>query len=85
MVIASDNLYINENGFVFDYRTGLTYAINHTGIFLLRQMLAGAPRPEIIHALEKKYGVNHETATSDLDDFLQQLSNLDLLNKPSEA
>ena len=85
MAIAFDNLYINENGFVFDHRTGLTYAVNHTGIFLLRQLLDGIPRTEIIHALGEKYGINHQTATSDLDDFLKQLTNLNLLNKPSEA
>lgn len=85
MAIAFDNLYINENGFVFDHRTGLTYTVNHTGIFLLRQLLEGMPRAEIIHALGEKYDINHQTATGDFDDFLQQLVNFNLLDKPSEA
>jgi hypothetical protein len=84
MANVSENLYVNGDGFVFDYYTGLTYDLNHTGAFVLKQLLDGIPPVQIIRALEKKYGTSHETATIDLNDFLQQLANFKLL-KPSEA
>lgn len=84
MANVSQNLYINDNGFVFDYYTGLSYNLNPTGIFVLRQLLEGTPLAEITRALESKYNISHRTATSDLDDFLRQLSSLNLL-RPSEA
>ncbi len=84
MVNVADNLYVNDGGFVFDYYTGFTYNLNHTGIFILKQLLKGTPRTVIARALETKYGISYETATSDLDDFLQQINNQKLL-RPSEA
>ena len=84
MISDRRSLYINDNGFVFDYATGFTYSLSHTGIFILKQLLEGIPLTDIIRALEKKYGISHGTATGDLNDFLQQLANLNLF-KPSEA
>ena len=84
MVNVSDSLYVNDSGFVFDYYTGLTYNLNHTGIFIIKQLLEGTPRAAIARTLETKYGISHEAAASDLDDFLQQLDSLKLL-EPSEA
>ena len=84
MANVSDNLYINDSGFVFDYYTGLTYNLNHAGIFILNRLHEGAPPAVIARALETEYGIGHETATSDLDDFLKQLDSLDLF-KPGEA
>ena len=84
MVDVSADLYVNDNGFVFDYCTGLTYNLNHTGIFILKQLLEGTPLAEITRALGNKYGISHGTAIGDLDDFLQQLASLNLY-RPSEA
>ena len=84
MASSCPNLYINDNGFVFDYATGFTYSLNHTGILILKQLLEEIPLADINNALEKKYGISHETATSDLREFLQQLSSLNLF-KSSEA
>ena len=84
MVDVSADLYVNDNGFVFDYCTGLTYSSNPTGAFILRQLLEGTPIAEITGALESEYGISHRTATSDMDDFLEQLSNLNLFT-PDEA
>jgi len=84
MANVSENLYVNDNGFVLDYYTGLTYNLNHTGTFILKQLLDVTPPVQIIRALEKKYGTSRDTAAIDLDDFLRQLAKLKLL-KPSEA
>ncbi len=84
MANISQNVYVNDNGIVYDYYTGLTYSLNPTGIFILRQLLEATPVAEIPHALENKFGISRKTASSDLDDFLQQLSSLNLF-RPSEA
>ena len=80
----SKNLYISDNGFIFDYDTGLTYGLNPTGVFTLRQLFEGNALAEITHTLENKYGISQRVVTSDIDDFLQQLSSLKLF-RYSEA
>jgi len=77
-------LYVNNNGFVFDYQTGLTYHLNSTGTFVLRQLLEKTPLAEIRRTLQDEYHLDSRTAISDLDDFFQQLSSLNLL-KPEEV
>ncbi|MAF85254.1 MAG: hypothetical protein CL875_02010 [Dehalococcoidales bacterium] len=84
MAHTSDNLYVDENGFIFDYKTGLTYSVNSTGVFIVRELLAGTPPSELTHLIKKKYSINHKTAASDLKAFLQQLSD-DNLSVPSEV
>jgi hypothetical protein len=84
MVTISENLCVNDGGYALDYYTGLTYNLNETGAFVLRQLIEGIPPIQIIQTLEDKYGASHETATTDFNDFIQQLANLKLL-KPSEA
>jgi len=79
MANVSEKLYVDDNGFVFDYYTGLTYDLNPTGRFILRGLLEGTPLAEISRTLEDKYGINRRTASADIDDFLQQLSSLNLL------
>ena len=76
---GQQKLYINTNGFVFDYQTGLTYRFNQTGIFILRQLLEGTSLAKIRRTLRKEYNIDSRTAKSDLDDFLQQLSGLNLI------
>jgi hypothetical protein len=83
MVTVSENLCVND-GFVLDYYTGLTYNLNNTGAFVFKQLIESIPPIQIIQTLENKYGVSHETATIDLNDFILQLANFKLL-KPSEA
>jgi len=79
MADTKRNLHVYDNGFVFDSQGGLTYNLNQTGMFILRQLLAGTPPAEITRMLENKYQISRKVATSDLDDFLQQLSSLKLL------
>jgi len=79
MVDIKRNLQVYDNGFVFDSQTGITYELNQAGMFILTQLLARTPWAEITRMLENKYQINRKMATSDLDDFLQQLSSLKLL------
>ena len=79
MVRISQNLYLDENGFILDYRTGLTYSLNPTGVFIIRELLEGTALAELTQAIAKKYGISHQTAADDLKEFLRQLSNNSLL------
>ena len=74
-----ENLYISDKGFIFDYSTGLTYNLNPTGMFVLDKLLKEVPRDEILRSLQNRFGVDDKTAAIDVDDFLQQLSALNLL------
>jgi hypothetical protein len=79
MADASQDLYINDNGFVFDYKTGLMCRFNETGLFIFKKLLKGTPLPEITQEFESKYGINHSIAEPDIHEFLQQLADLNLL------
>jgi hypothetical protein len=73
-------LYVNTKGFVFDYQTGLIYQLNPTGTLVLRRLLERTPLAEIRRTLKNEYHIDSRTAISDLDDFLRQLSGLNLLS-----
>jgi hypothetical protein len=75
----SQDLYINDDGFVFDYRAGVSYHLNQPGLFIFKKLLAETPVPEIILVLEKKYGISHNMAAIDTKDFLAQMSGLNLI------
>ena len=81
MIDVSQNLYLNGNGFAFDYGAGLTYTLNPAGVSVLRELLEGSQAAEITRSLESQYGISRKTATGDVDDFLQQLSNLKLISR----
>ncbi len=84
MIDVSQNLYVNGKGFVFDYYAGLTYTLNPAGVSILRELVEGAPVAKITRSLENQYGISHKTATGDIDDFLQQLSTLNLISHNGE-
>lgn len=87
MADTRHNLYVNNNGFVFDYYSGFAYLLNKTGLFIFKGLLEGTPSSEIARALEKEYGISHSVALVDIQEFLQQLSSLtfDFFTKSSSA
>jgi hypothetical protein len=81
MLTVSKNIYVNDNGFVFNFYTGLTYGLNQTGTFILKRLQERAPVPEIARGLEDAYGIGRKTVASDVDEFLQQLASLNLISR----
>ncbi len=79
------HLALSDNGFLFDSSTGRTYTLNSTGTFILKKLIDGLSRKDILSALVEEYDVTEITASHDLDKFLDYLSELlsldDLLNE----
>ena len=73
------DLALSETGFVFDPYTGTTFTANATGLTILRQLKLGATRSEVIVALEDEFELRGGDLQRDLDDFLHQLEQNDLL------
>ncbi|MBT3300223.1 MAG: PqqD family protein [Candidatus Marinimicrobia bacterium] len=74
-------LTISESGFLFDHSTGLTYTLNPTGQFIFRKIQDKKNARDILHFLMDDFDVNEETAHKDLDDFVRQLKEFDLVGE----
>lgn len=81
MFTVSKNIYVNDNGFVFNFYSGLTYGLNQTGTFILQGLQEQTPVSEIARGLEDAYGISRKTVASDVDEFLQQLASLNLISR----
>ncbi len=47
--------------------------LNETGAFLFRKMIDGTTREDLIKDLTDEYDVDVETATKDVDDFIEKV------------
>lgn len=74
-------LTISESGFLFDHSTGLTYTLNPTGQFIFRKIQDKQNARNILSLVMEEFDVNEETAHKDLDDFVRQLKEFDLVAK----
>jgi Coenzyme PQQ synthesis protein D (PqqD) len=62
-----------------DLRRSLYLAINPSGAVLWPALVSGASREELIELLSKEPGVPQETVAADVDSFLAELAEHDLL------
>jgi hypothetical protein len=62
-----------------DLRTQTYLAINKTGAAIWPMLLAGRDRSELRAELTRKFGVSEEQADEDLDAFLAELAEQNLL------
>ncbi|MDQ7779700.1 MAG: HPr-rel-A system PqqD family peptide chaperone [Planctomycetota bacterium] len=75
---VSKDLAVSERGFLFDPRTGLTYTLNPTGIFILQELQKGSSEGKLHSDLADRFDVMSERAREDLRDFVQQLKDFGL-------
>lgn len=54
-------------------------SLNETGAFLWRMLEKGAERGELAESLTKEYDVDGQTAAADVDSFLAQLREKELI------
>ncbi len=73
------SLMINEEGFVFDPRSGHTYNVNATGMLALNCLKAGATVADTIQALVEQFGVDEQSADRDFEAFCNELQRLRLV------
>ena len=52
--------------------------LNETGAFLFEKMIEGITREDLIKALTEEYDVDEETATNDVDAFIEKVEKEDL-------
>jgi hypothetical protein len=72
-------LAISDEGFVFDPLTGTSYTINHTAQKILQQFIAGHTKEETVLSLTEDFHISEQVVERDLQDFLRQLHNLELI------
>ena len=64
---------VNENGFIFDPQTGISYTTNSTGMEILKKLRETNNTDEIRDHLVKEFEVSKEEAERDIIDFLELL------------
>ncbi len=69
-------LALSESGFVFDPSRGVSFSVNPTGLFLLRQLQNTQDRAEITAAAVKEWNVSRRDAERDLLEFAERLRQL---------
>ena len=73
------NLAISENGFVFNPTTGDSFSVNELGAMIINEIKAGKSRNEILEFVSNDYNADKSTIEKDFNEFLQILSNHQLV------
>ena len=66
-----------------DLRTQMYLAVNRTGAAVWPALAAGAERSELVDLIIGRFDVSRETASADIDAFLDDLADRDLLEPGS--
>lgn len=67
------SLALSEDGFAFDPRTGESFTTNKTGMFIIRELMAGHDSPGITADLTQHFDVDNDRAERDVIDFIEHL------------
>jgi len=73
------DLALSESGFVFLPTTGETFTVNEQGRAVILALQSNKSRSEIIAALSEDYDADAPTIQRDIEDFLAQLRQYQLL------
>lgn len=69
--VAGEHMLIPFGETVFEYN-GI-FAITESGKFLWENIVNGAEEKELVSLLVKEYGIDSDTASGDVDEFLEML------------
>ena len=75
------NIATSEAGFVFNPGTGDSFSVNGMGAEILALLKENKSQQEIISYLSSKYDTERIQLEKDMDDFITQLSDYNLLEK----
>lgn len=75
------NIATSEAGFIFNPGSGDSFSSNPIGSTILSYLKEDKSRPEIIALICDKYEVERNLFEKDLDDFLSQLRDYNLLDE----
>lgn len=77
------NIATSEAGLIFNPGTGDSFSVNSIGNDILSKLKENRSTDEIIDFISLKYDVEKIQLERDLDDFISQLSDYNLLEKTS--
>jgi hypothetical protein len=75
------NIATSEAGLIFNPGTGDSFSVNSIGSEILSHLKENKSRQEIIDSVSLKYVTEKNQLEKDLDDFLSQLDEYNLLEK----
>ena len=70
---------------VLDRRSWMYMGVNGSGVLLWKEIIVGAPRPQLVERLCAAYEIDEEVARRDVDAFLEMLSSHNLLVEDGTA
>ncbi len=77
----TSNLAISDNGFMFLPSTGESFTLNPIGKEIVENLKSAKTLEEISHTLAEEYDADEQIIERDLNDFLQQLKNFNLIEE----
>jgi len=75
------NIATSEAGLIFNPGTGDSFSVNSIGSEILAMLKENRSQQEIIELFSSKYEAEKKQLERDLDDFFEQLTEYNLLDK----
>lgn len=75
------NIATSEAGLIFNPGTGDSFSVNGIGIEILTMLKDNKSQKEIIDLFSSKYDAEKNQLERDIDDFFEQLTEYNLLDK----
>jgi hypothetical protein len=75
------NIASSEAGLIFNPGTGDSFSVNNIGAEILAMLKQSNSPQEILGHLSSKYDVEKNQLEKDMDDFVSQLNDYNLLDK----
>ena len=80
---VKNNIAVSESGFLFDSNTGDSFSLNETGKQIIKMFNENKTEDEIKEYFLKNYDVEEGIFENNFYDFINMLSNLNLLENES--
>lgn len=74
------NIATSEEGFIYNPGTGDSFSTNPIGTDIISLLKEEKPLPEIIEFISGKYDVDTNQFEKDLDDFIAQMKDFNILD-----
>jgi hypothetical protein len=75
------NIATSESGLIFNPGTGDSFSVNGIGTEILAMLKENRSQQEIIDFFSSKYDAEKNQLERDMDDFFEQLTDYNLLDK----
>jgi hypothetical protein len=74
-----DRITLTDSGFLFDHTSGVTFTLNHTGAFIMRELLEEKDAESILTEVLRKYELEEREARFEIEQFVTQVKKYSLL------